>query len=83
MGIDDQIVHPTQKPIKLTEKLIDACITDFGAKVVIPFSGTGSEAYVCNTKGIEWISFDINQHYVEMGNLLIEKGFPTNGEKNE
>ena len=81
LSIKDQITHPTQKPIKLTEKLLDACISDTNSKVVIPFSGTGSEAFVCNTRGYDWISFEINKDYVEMGNLLVKKGFPTNGEK--
>ena len=81
LSTEDQITHPTQKPIKLTEKLLDACISDTNSKVVIPFSGTGSEAFVCNTRGYDWISFEINEHYVEMGSLLIEKGFPTDGEK--
>ena len=83
LSIEDQIIHPTQKPVKLTEKLLDACINDVNSKVVIPFSGTGSEAFVCDAKGLNWISFEINQDYVEMGNLLVKKGFPTNGEKNE
>ena len=81
MSLEDQIIHPTQKPIKLTEKLLDACICDADSNVVIPFSGTGTEAFVCHKKGLNWISFEINQDYVDMGNLLVKKGFPTNGEK--
>ena len=81
LSLEDQIIHPTQKPIKLTEKLLDACIVDADSKVVIPFSGTGSEAFVCNARGLKWVSFDINQDYVDMGNLLVKKGFPTNGDK--
>ncbi len=81
LSLEDQIIHPTQKPIKLTEKLLDACIRDADSNVVIPFSGTGTEAFVCHKKGLNWISFEINQDYVDMGNLLVKKGFPTNGEK--
>ena len=81
LSLEDQIIHPTQKPIKLTEKLLDACICDADSNVVIPFSGTGTEAFVCHKKGLNWISFEINQDYVDMGNLLVKKGFPTNVEK--
>jgi len=81
LSIDDQIIHPTQKPVKLTEKLLDACISDTNSKVVIPFSGTGSEALICHIREYDWISFEINEDYVEMGNLLVKKGFPMNGEK--
>jgi len=81
LNIEDGIKHPTQKPTKLTQKLLDACIQSSDNKVVIPFAGTGSEAYVCEQNNLNWIAFEINEDYCKMSNLLIEKGFPTNGEK--
>ena len=79
LSIDDFISHPTQKPTKITETLLDACIEEGAkAKVVIPFAGTGSECYVCDRKGHEWVAFEINQDYVDMGNVLIKEGFPVN-----
>ena len=79
--VDDFISHPTQKPIKVTETLLEACIEEGAkAKVVIPFAGTGSECYVCDRKGFEWVAFEINQDYVDMGNILVKEGFPINCE---
>ena len=79
LEVDDLISHPTQKPTKITETLLDACIEEgTKAKVVIPFAGTGSECYVCDKKGHEWIAFEINQDYVDMGNILVKEGFPAN-----
>jgi site-specific DNA-methyltransferase (adenine-specific) len=76
-NIEDGIKHPTQKPIRLTKKLLDACIDPTAdCKVVIPFAGTGSEARVCEERELKWISFDINDDYVKMANLLVKNGFP-------
>jgi site-specific DNA-methyltransferase (adenine-specific) len=77
--IGDLISHPTQKPIKVTETLLDACIEEGQiASVVIPFAGTGSECFVCEQRGYEWTAFEINEDYVKMGNLLVKNGFPKN-----
>ena len=79
LEVDDLISHPTQKPTKITETLLDACIEQgTKAKVVIPFAGTGSECYVCDQRGYEWVGFEINEDYVDMGNILIKDGFPAN-----
>jgi site-specific DNA-methyltransferase (adenine-specific) len=78
--IKDAISHPTQKPIALTEKLLDSCVPE-DPVVVVPFSGTGSEGYVCEQRGYRWTSFELNKDYVSMGNLLIQNGFPKNKKK--
>ena len=84
LNIKDAISHPTQKPVKVTETLLDACIPSHYCEnkslnppvVVIPFAGTGSECYVCEQRGYDWVGFDINEDYVKMGNLLVADGFP-------
>jgi len=79
LNIADGIKHPTQKPIKLTQKLLDGCLSgDEIPRVVIPFAGTGSEALVCKQNNLKWIAFEINKDYVDMSNLLVQQGFPTN-----
>ncbi len=83
MNFADGIKHPTQKPLKLTQKLLDACINKDNSTVVIPFSGTGSEGFVCQQKQLKWIAFDVNQDYVNMGNLLTKDGFPINNKDNK
>lgn len=37
------IIHPTQKPQQLTDKLIKSCKPNFQFKVLIPFCGSESE----------------------------------------
>ena len=79
LNIQDVISHPTQKPVNVTEKLLDACIKEgTKATVVIPFAGTGSECYVCDQRDYEWVGFEINKDYVDMGNILIKDRFPAN-----
>lgn len=88
-GVDDFISHPTQKPTKVTETLLDACIPESFCDikslntpvVVIPFAGTGSECLVCDQRGYDWTAFEINEEYVEMGNILVKNGFPKNPPK--
>lgn len=64
--------HPTQKPTKLTERLIVSSKTD-NCKVLIPFGGSGSEGVVCKKLNIDFIGFDINEDYIKLSNGAIEK----------
>lgn len=64
--------HPTQKPSKLTERLILSSRVD-KCKVVIPFAGSGSEGVVCKRLGIDFIGFDINEEYIKLANGAIDK----------
>ena len=76
---DDTISHPTQKPTKITETLLNSCIKEGTVgNVVIPFAGTGSECYVCDQRGYDWIGFELNKDYVHMARLLVDNGFPQN-----
>jgi len=68
--------HPTQKPLKLTYKLIKAARPKEGGSVLVPFVGTGSEMFAARDLGMQTIGFDINDDYVNMANLLIEEGYP-------
>ncbi len=83
------VTHPTQKPLELSHKLLQATIpkdrmmmgTD-GIPVpdngvaIIPFAGTGSELYAAKQLGMSAVGFDLNEDYVAMANLLLEKGYP-------
>lgn len=68
----DLIIHPTQKPLNLSDRLIKAakpCGKDF--IVVIPFVGTGSECIsVLKNKG-NFIGFEINPEYQLLANEQI------------
>jgi site-specific DNA-methyltransferase (adenine-specific) len=71
--IEECIKHPTQKPFKLTEKLLLSAKSSENCFVVIPFSGSGSEGIVCKRLNLNFIGFDINPDYVKMSNLVLEK----------
>ena len=66
------IKHPTQKPLKLTERLIKSSMPKENGFVVIPFSGSGSEGIICKKLNLNFIGFDINPIYIKMSNLAIE-----------
>jgi len=67
------IKHPTQKPIALTEKLLLSCKPESGGFVVIPFAGSGSEAFVARSLGMDFIGFEISEDYVNMANSLVAR----------
>lgn len=64
--------HPTQKPSKLTERLLLSSRSN-DCKVVIPFAGSGSEGVVCKKLGIDFIGFDINKDYIKLSNGAVSK----------
>ncbi|NPV13027.1 MAG: site-specific DNA-methyltransferase [Ignavibacteria bacterium] len=64
--------HPTQKPSKLTERLLLSSRSK-NCKVVIPFAGSGSEGVICKRLGIDFIGFDINEDYIKLSNGAISR----------
>ena len=66
------IQHPTQKPSKLTERLLMACMPK-GGTVLIPFVGSGAEILVAKKLGMNYIGFDINNDYVLMAESILKK----------
>jgi site-specific DNA-methyltransferase (adenine-specific) len=64
--------HPTQKPSKLTEKLLMSSIVD-NCKVVIPFAGSGSEGVICKRLGLDFIGFDTIEDYIKLSNGAVSK----------
>ena len=66
------VKHPTQKPFKLTEKLLKSSKPTEGGLVVIPFAGSGSEGVVCKKLGLNFIGFDINETYITLANMAVD-----------
>jgi site-specific DNA-methyltransferase (adenine-specific) len=62
------IIHPTQKPQALTQKLIKSCKPKGEFKVLIPFCGSGSECLETLKNGGDFISFEINKDYIKLSN---------------
>lgn len=71
--LDTCLKHPTQKPTKLTEKLILSSKPNDNCFIVIPFGGSGSEGVVCKRLGIDFIGFDISEDYITLSNGAVEK----------
>lgn len=68
------IIHPTQKPSKLTEKLILSARPqgqDFN--VLIPFCGSGSECLVANRLCGNFVAFELNKDYVQLARNALKR----------
>lgn len=63
------IIHPTQKPLSLTDRLIKSCRPDREYTVLIPFCGSGSECVAALQNGGNYLAYEINPDYI----LLAEK----------
>ena len=65
-GKKERVNHPTQKPLKLCEKLLKASLNKNidNNLLVVPFAGSGSECVAAKQLGINFIGFEINKNYV-------------------
>ena len=66
------LMHPTQKPRLLTEKLINSSKPDREYTVLIPFVGSGSELSVIKKLKGNYIGFESNKDYFELANSYLE-----------
>jgi len=64
-------VHPTVKPIKLMEYLINL-ITPPGGIVLDPFMGSGSTGVAAKRLGFKFIGIELNDEYAEIAEKRIE-----------
>ena len=62
----DILKHPTQKPAKLTEKLIRSALGGGGGRVLIPFVGSGAECVVAKQLGVSFCGAEANREYVKL-----------------
>lgn len=56
-------IHPTQKPVRLLERLLNLVIPEQTGIILDPFSGSGSTALACKNTGRDFIGFEIDQKY--------------------
>ncbi|MDI6734590.1 MAG: site-specific DNA-methyltransferase [bacterium] len=64
--------HPTQKPLEIVERIINASCPEQGV-VVDPFMGSGTTAIACIKLKRNYIGFEINSNYCEMIEERINK----------
>lgn len=57
-------VHPTEKPVRLLERLLNLVIAENSGGIVLdPFSGSGSTAIAAKNLGHSFIGFEIDKEY--------------------
>lgn len=65
-------IHPTQKPVKLLEKLIEI-FTDPGDVVIDPVAGSGSTLIAAENTGRKSHGFEIKKDFHQLASKWIEK----------
>lgn len=61
----DSGFHPTQKPLKLMEFLVELCTVE-GQVVLDPFMGSGTTGVACKALGREFIGIEKDEKYFEI-----------------
>lgn len=63
--------HPTQKPIALLERIVDAC-TEEDAVVLDPFCGSGTTGVAAVSKGRRFVGLDMDPTYLGLTQKRID-----------
>ena len=79
---DTAKIHPTQKPVKLLEKLINI-FTDEGDVVIDPVAGSGTTLIAANNCGRRGYGFEIKKPFFKDAVRLIEQNEIKNKEIKE
>ena len=61
-------IHPTVKAISLIEQFVNLLTMPEGTVILDMFSGSGTISATCGKLGVDWISCDMDQRYVEISN---------------
>jgi len=61
---DEQRIHPTQKPVKLYEWLLDKYAKE-GDRILDTHLGSGSIAIACHNRGFDLTAYEIDKDYFE------------------
>lgn len=69
-----QKIHPTQKPVKLLERLIEI-FTDEGDVVIDPVAGSGASIVAAINKNRSGYGFEILKEFYEPGKAWVDKVF--------
>jgi site-specific DNA-methyltransferase (adenine-specific) len=72
-AIDEYNTHPTVKPLKLIEKLIDIVIPrGYGNIILDPFAGSGTTLLAAKNKEVDYIGIEINPSYIDIINKRLK-----------
>ena len=69
---NNKIVHPTQKPVALTEWMIGLSGVDSDATILDPFMGSGTTGVACIKTGRRFIGIEIDEKYCEVAAKRIQ-----------
>jgi DNA modification methylase len=64
-------LHPTQKPVKLDEIIVEKSSSP-GDVVLVPFTGGGSECIAAAKLGRKFIGFETDPQYIEIANKRLD-----------
>jgi len=67
----EELIHPTQKPLALCDKLLKSCMQPEGY-VLIPFGGSGSECVACKSLNLPFVCFELNEKYITLINARLK-----------
>lgn len=70
---DERTIHPTQKPLRLTDRIVKH-FSNEGDLVVVPFAGSGSECVSAQSAGRRFWGCEINPTFVEIAKSRIGSG---------
>jgi DNA modification methylase len=69
---DEKVNHPTQKPLSLTNRIIQS-FSEPGSLVVVPFAGSGTECVAAAMNLRRYWGSELNSEYVEIGRLRLDR----------
>lgn len=62
---DEKVDHPTQKPLNLTDRIVQH-FSQEGSLVVVPFAGSGTECVSASRNNRQFLGSEINPRYVSL-----------------
>lgn len=76
----DTLKHPTQKPLELTKRLIRSRLQDAArGRVLIPFSGSGSECVMAQALGHDFLGIELNPEFARFARQWLKQADPLGG----
>ncbi len=69
---DEKVNHPTQKPLALTDRIVQH-FSEEGALVVVPFAGSGTECVSAATNGRHYWGAEVNAAYAELARQRVSE----------
>ena len=63
--------HPTQKPLKVSERILALCGVE-GGNLLVPFAGSGTEMVAGLNFGMNVTGFEIENEYIDIAQKRLE-----------